>query len=517
MKARFRDSMTWLHTWVGVVAGGLLFAIFLTGTLAYFNNEISAWMQPEVQQYSSTVNAVDHAQSYLNEHASNSKRWTIMLPTDRFSPPTLYWRDPKIKGRGLKTAQLNENGEKITARNTRGGSFLYRFHFDLHYMPAFYARWLVGICAMFMLVGIISGIIIHKKIFKDFFTLQFNKGNKSWLNGHTVTSVLALPFHLMITYTGLVTLMFMYLSWSMSLAMNDSSDYFKAINGKSSIPKASGINKEMQPISQLYLNAKSQLGDSAFTFITINHPNDENASAVFTEGTTKYLIPEHRTLIYSASTGELIANNKITNTGELTRRTMISLHSGRFATSPVRWLYFISGVMGSIMIATGLILWSEKRKKSSLKKGSSFGHHLVDYLNIVFLLGLPIALAFFFTANRLLPLDLTERANMEVHCFFFGWLLTVLYALFRGVKRSWKELTLYAGALFLLLPVFSLITSPRHLLNYEIQHDLTLLIIEVLFILVGIMFTYVSSKIKKYPQGHSLKELTKKGSVNEQI
>ena len=45
----FRQAMAWLHTWAGLIFGWLLFAIFLTGTLAYFKDEISHWMQPEVQ------------------------------------------------------------------------------------------------------------------------------------------------------------------------------------------------------------------------------------------------------------------------------------------------------------------------------------------------------------------------------------------------------------------------------------------------------------------------------------
>lgn len=488
--------MTWLHTWTGVVAGCLLFAIFLTGTLSYFKNEITAWMQPEVRQLNSPENALNNAQIYLSKHASDAKKWTIQLPTERFSPVTLYWQDPTVKVRSLKIAKLNEHGEKITARDTNGGEFLYRFHFDLHYIPVFYARWLVGICAMFMLVAIISGIIIHKKIFKDFFTLQFNKGTRSWLNGHTVTSVLALPFHLMITYTGLVTLMFMYLSWSMSLVMNDKNEYFNAINPQASLPKPTDVTAQMKPFSHLYTHAKSRLGNSDFTSVIINNPNNENASVVFFEGATKYLLPDYRTLSYFAATGELINDQTVTNTAELTRRTMISLHAGRFATLPVRWMYFISGIMGSIMIATGLILWSEKRKRSSISKDSKLGHRLVDLLNIGFILGLPIAVACFFAANRLLPLMLTGRADIEIHCFFAGWLLSLLYPVFRGVQHSWRELSLLAGGLFLSLPLLSFFTTQRHLFNYQIKEDLTLLFIDLFLIMTGMIFLFIALKLK---------------------
>jgi hypothetical protein len=60
-----------------------------------------------------------------------------------------------------------------------------------------------------MLVAIVSGVITHRRIFADFFTFRRNKGQRSWLDAHNATAVLALPFHLMITYTGLITLMFM--------------------------------------------------------------------------------------------------------------------------------------------------------------------------------------------------------------------------------------------------------------------------------------------------------------------
>lgn len=113
---------------------------------------------------------------------------------------------------------------KIEQRETRGGNFLYRFHFDLHYMPVFIARWLVGICAMLMLIAIVTGVVIHKNI-QRLFTFQPGKGPRSWLDGHTITSVLALPFHFMITYTGLVTLMLMYMSSAVSLSYGDRGEF----------------------------------------------------------------------------------------------------------------------------------------------------------------------------------------------------------------------------------------------------------------------------------------------------
>ncbi len=46
MEPTFRASLNWLHTWAGVVLGGVLFAIFWMGTLSVFDREIDRWMAP---------------------------------------------------------------------------------------------------------------------------------------------------------------------------------------------------------------------------------------------------------------------------------------------------------------------------------------------------------------------------------------------------------------------------------------------------------------------------------------
>ena len=47
-QASLTQSMSELHTWAGLVLGWVLFAIFLTGTLAVFDKELNWWMQPEL-------------------------------------------------------------------------------------------------------------------------------------------------------------------------------------------------------------------------------------------------------------------------------------------------------------------------------------------------------------------------------------------------------------------------------------------------------------------------------------
>ncbi|MDV6314829.1 PepSY-associated TM helix domain-containing protein [Idiomarina sp. HP20-50] len=481
--------MNWLHTWAGLVAGWILFAVFLTGTLAYFQDEITQWMQPELKQYATPDEAVKQAQNFLQNRAPNSSRWSITLPNDRATTTILFWRDPNAGGRGFKRAALDGNGNEVALRDTRGGSFLYRFHFDLHYMPVFWARWLIGICAMFMLVAIVTGIVIHKKIFKDFFTFQTGKGPRSWLDGHTITSVLALPFHFMITYTGLVTLMIMYMSSAISLSFGDRGAFFQALESQVPAPQVSGQTAPLTNLQTLYFNARESIGDKPISFISVVNPGDKNATVSFHEAATSSLMSNYSTLTYSAVSGKLLSAKPVLNNAELTRRTMIGLHAGRFAGIQLRWLYFFSGILGTLMVATGLVLWFESRKKKlKAMEKLSFGHHLVSGLNAGFIMGLPFAVAVYFLSNRLLPVSADNRAELEISCFFFAWLFMVCYPLLRGSERTWRDGALFNGITFLALPVVSVFTVGRHIFNYQYPRDWPLLGIDISLWVTALIF-----------------------------
>ena len=210
-----RQTMAWAHGWLGLIAGWILFTMFLTGTSAYFRPEITQWMQPEIRPAHATpAQAAASAVRYLTRTGPDDLQWYIYLPEER-TIATRVFRipakpDPKARGGELQLDPVS--GAPLSARETRGGEHFYRFHFQLQ-LPYPWGRWLAGLCAMAMLGAIISGVITHKRIFADFFTLRWNKGQRSWLDAHNVSAVLGLPYHAMITYTGLITLVTMYMPW----------------------------------------------------------------------------------------------------------------------------------------------------------------------------------------------------------------------------------------------------------------------------------------------------------------
>ena len=79
----FRQSMSWVHTWTGLVMGWLLFAVYVTGALSYFRNEITLWMQPELHAAAAADDWLPKAVGVLAEKGAQAQQWTIAPPGPR--------------------------------------------------------------------------------------------------------------------------------------------------------------------------------------------------------------------------------------------------------------------------------------------------------------------------------------------------------------------------------------------------------------------------------------------------
>ncbi|GAB1578279.1 PepSY-associated TM helix domain-containing protein [Bordetella petrii] len=466
-----RQAMSWLHTWSGLVLGWVLFAMFLTGTLAFFRPEITHWMQPEMparQAAMPAAQAADLAQRYLQQHAPDAPRWFIDLPSPREPGLGLLYQVPKPAPgeRGFKRVKLDpRTGQELQARETRGGDFLYRFHFELE-MGFPWGRWLASIAGMFMLIAIISGVITHKKIFKDFFTFRPAKGGqRAWMDGHNALSVLGLPFHLMITFSGLVIFMAMLLPAGISAAYDNprgfTNDMFPAFAATPAGEEAAPL----LPLGQLVEQAQAHWQDGRAGRLVVANPGKAGAVVSVSRDAGERvsygrLAPSLR---FDGVDGRLLARHDSDSAAMVTAGTIIGLHLGLFAEPVLRWLYFLVSLAGTAMVGTGLALWvAKRRQKAGDAAARSFSLRLVDALNAGAIAGLCVALAAYFWANRLLPPELAGRAAWETRVFFSVWGLTFLYAFARRA-RMWPDLLSLAAALALALPALNAVTTARHL------------------------------------------------------
>lgn len=466
-----RQSMSSLHTWVALLLGWVLYAMFLTGTVSYFREEISQWMRPELAHQVQAPDLAVAAQRVADELKAmvpDSPQWSLLLPDARGNSVYAFWRTKSgPDGRFMDGRFDPATGKAINARDTLGGDFFYRFHFQFYYLPIVWGRLLAGVAAMFMLVAIISGIITHKKIFIDFFTFRRGKGQRSWLDAHNALSVFGLPFHLMITYTGLVTLMALYMPWGQQLAIHTPAEQQQLNTQLSAFlqpGKTTGQEHALASIEDMVRQAQARWGRDNIATVTVTNPNDTASRVSIARGEEGRVSISPQYLLFEGSSGKLLEAHDHVGPAAETRGVLYALHLGRFSDTATRWLYFLVSLAGTAMVGTGLVLWTVKRRQKLPDPDRPyFGLWLVEKLNVASIAGLSIAMAAYLWGNRLLPTGLPARESNEILVFFVVWAAALMHALLRPAKAAWVEQLWTATALLALLPVLNALTTSRPL------------------------------------------------------
>nr|WP_198969131.1 PepSY-associated TM helix domain-containing protein [Xylophilus sp. ASV27] len=488
----FRQAQAWLHTWCGLWFSWLLFAVFLTGTLAVFQEPISHWMTPEHRAEEAAAAAAPAdpgagraqrlawAVAYMAEHHPAAAMWELW-PSDAQGGGdlTVYWFDEKQQ---YVSAKLDPaTGAPVPAgaggpalRGTLAGQHFVDFHYELH--AGSIGLWIVGIAALAMLVALVSGVITHKRIFKDFFTFRPGKGQRSWLDAHNAVAVLTLPFQLMIAYTGIVIsgMSFMPAAKLAHYGAGAAAQqrFLDDLGGGQ--PARSGRAMPVPDLEAFAARGQALMGQPVRA-VVIDHPGDA-AARIGVYGwnddaaAQRHLSPTSGMASFSAATGAVLRvrlpGDADGGTASLAQSAMGGLHMASFGGWAVKWLYFLCGLAGAAMMATGAILFMVKRRSKHL---GEFGgatarvYRLIEALNVAAIAGLALACVGYLWANRLVPLGIGQRAGWEQRVFFGLWLLALAHALWRPPAKAWREqLGLFAG-LCLLLPVLDFLSTGDHL------------------------------------------------------
>jgi uncharacterized iron-regulated membrane protein len=512
----FRQSMTWLHTWVGLVLGVVLYFMFITGSFGYFHDEIDRWMRPELPAQAALPTAPQMAErgvERLQQRMPDARGWYVSMPEPRAVQAVSIYGEPQPVTQGPEPDPLEEVLDPATGapfvgvRATGGADLLYRMHYALHYIPYDVAIYIVGVATMFMFIAIVTGIVVHKKIFKDFFTFRPAKGQRSWLDAHNLSSVMALPFFIVITYSGLVFYTFDYLpsvKWA-AYGLGEQGD--RAMEREQYADYAAseldpaGRAAPLLPVAPLVAQAEARWGAGEVAYLTVRNPGDAHARVrIERRDPPGQLTRRSEMLVFDGTNGALLQASTPgrASADRLFADTTLALHEGLFAAPLLRWLYFASGLLGAAMIATGLVLWTSKRRqKLKADEPAAAGLRFVERFNVGIVAGLPIAVAVYFWANRLLPAQWEARAEWEVHALFIAWALALLHGALRPVARAWQEQWWAAALLFAFLPLLNALTTEIHLGRTLTGGDWVLASVDLTALAAGVLFGAIAWRLRQ--------------------
>lgn len=506
--------MSWLHTWCGLTCGWLLCAIFLTGTLSVFREPITRWMEagPPVSLAADVRQWLPQATQELSSRAAEAVAWDISLPAQPGWPAQLSWRT----GDGARhEIWLDSHTGAVQPppqiRETEGGRHFMSFHYTLHGgLPGY---WLVGWISMCMLVALVSGVVVHKRIFKDFFTFRPRKGLRSWLDAHNATAVLTLPFLFMIGYTGLAFFYTSYMPWPLHAVYGGDAGAYRRYQAELApalpAPRLAGPGSRGIPDLYPLLSQAHELTGQEAARITIDRPGDAGSIVqVFGRkplaGAAPHLLTEASRVAFDAASASVLQIAPAHHDGfeaKQVHETIEALHKADFGGWTIKWLYFFSGLMGTAMIAIGTLLYSiKRRKKSEHEFGGATGgvYRCVEALNVAALAGIALASIAYFYGNRLIPVSWPERSVWEIRFFFAVWAASLAHALWRPPRRAWIEQLTAAALLCLGLPILNGATTRRHVWMYVESGEGGLAAVEITVFAFGVVLACAACALRRH-------------------
>ncbi|QQB37323.1 PepSY domain-containing protein [Achromobacter deleyi] len=513
MKAGLRQGMAWLHTWCGLACGWLLCAIMFTGTLSVFREPITRWMEAATlpaMAAGSQADPLAHATRILASRAGGAAAWDIDLPARPGQPLRLAWHgsDGQEHEAWIDPVSGDERAPP-RLRQTEGGRHFMSFHYTLHGgLPGY---WLVGAISLCMLVALVSGVVVHKRIFKDFFTFRRGKGQRSWLDAHNATGVLTLPFLFMICYTGLAFFYTSYMPWPLQAVYGADDGAYRRYQAELKpappAPASAGTGQDAGLALRALVSRARMLTGQEADRIAIERPGAAGGivrvSGRRETGAAPRLLTHASLVVFDARSGAVLQAVPAFEAGTAAHQVheaIETLHKADFGGWSMKWLYFVSGLAGTAMVATGTLLFAIKRsKKSEHEFGAATArvYLWVEALNVAALAGIALASIVYLYANRLIPAALAGRESWEIRAFFLAWAASLAHARWRGPRRAWIGQLALAALLCLGLPLLNRATTGQHLWAYAERGLMQQAALELTVLGLGLALGYAAWAVRR--------------------
>lgn len=525
------------HTISGIIICAFLYVIFFAGSFSFFRNDLAAWQQGEsfstfnkeeinydylLDSLGKTINLKgrdiafslyhDGARSYMSysdskdslENKSNLAKINAGIE-DRNN-----WLNSDAKYFGYnfvnkKTGNYSENYDLA--------EFLYRLHFlaQLNEVPINigigpFGYVVAGLTSFLFLFALITGILLHwEKIVSNFFIFRpFNKWKTVWTDMHTALGVIGFPFQLVYAITGVFLILNSVLAipFEKILYKGDSEKmYTELAYNHSKKLEYSYSELEFIPKVEKYVNEfGKKWPESKLTRITVHNYGDANMQIVL----------ESRPLYAQYFPGYGIYNVRVKDNQVIEEKSpmqdatfvdhvkslLYRLHFGDYAGYPLKFLSFIMGVMGCLVISSGIMIWLVARDKNNVKPVKrKFNFWLANVYLAICLSMFPT------TAITFIAVKMGKQVDQVYiyKVYFWTWLiLSTYYILRKNLNRTNRE-TLFLGSITgICVPIANGVYSGDWIWKSFSEGKNDLFVVDLLWVVIGLIGLIICYQSNRY-------------------
>jgi uncharacterized iron-regulated membrane protein len=347
------------HAAIGLITGGLLYLVCLTGTVSVFYPELQRLEQrnaPEMETI--TPEAVQRGVEAVLASEKGKPATThlyVHMPVEDLPRATITT--------DTQAVHLNRDGTIAGPEEIAWSDFLIALHYALN-MPGLIGLTLVGALGAMILALSISGVVAHPRIFRDAFCLRARDhsgvGLADW---HNRLSVWTLPFSTAIALTGAVIGLGSLTIWGFAQLREggDVMQVYAALFGPEGKP-----NPRPAPapdVAGVLHDMARRYPEVTIAYVILHEPQTAGQEVQISAKHARRLIfgEYYR---YDAGARYLGAAGMADGAlGQQAASSTYSLHFGDYGGLAVKLAYVLFGAALTAICATGVYIWLGKRRR----------------------------------------------------------------------------------------------------------------------------------------------------------
>ncbi|MGE8378979.1 MAG: PepSY domain-containing protein, partial [Sphingobacterium sp.] len=262
---------------------------------------------------------------------------------------------------------------------------------------------------------------------------------------------------------------------------------YKSLNRDVKIAPFLDMAKTRWPESEFLRIVVKNYADSNMHVIMELEPHFNNSfagSGILTVKVADNKIVEEKSPLTGASYGDYV------------RSIIYRLHYGDYGGYPLKMVYFILGVMGCLVIISGILIWLVARDKNNvIPRKRKFNFWAANVFTAICLTMLPV------TAITFIAIKVSPKVDQDFiyRVYFYAWLvLSLYYIIRRSIRRTNRETLLVGSILAFIVPIANGLVTHNWLWKTFVDGQRDLFIVDFLWLMIGIIGLLAFYKTKKF-------------------